>query len=545
MNAFKGSAVLLVLLLAGQANAAGSFPSSTVQGQGPADPEALFCDLQAIASDLAPDSVRYRADGQCKFVRGKRGVNYAPANASTFDDYNKATELYRFSWTAWGTYSPVTKITVEEITAPPPRVDQATPANRPYGRYRLEMICERDPWLDSTASTRCTQPRVFPAGNLPPEVQAALKFTGKPFTAQMKTEQLLALRAAQQQFDQRQATLAKVGNQPLSSATSTTRAGATVSAGSQPLSAATSTTRAGATTSMTAGALGALGAASTRTTTTVQGVTAAGPTPTPPAGTTGTSTGTGTVSAALKLQAALEAQRAQQGAQGGAASAPAPAPSAKPASDLYPRVLEPQPNSVVQRALTVRAEPSVAHGVPQTAIVEVTFMTPLATTPPAAVGLVPSPHKERVSSADLARGVRFPMSNYPESAGRWRLVIYYEGSGVIKTSLPLLFDWVPPAPLQEQAAAGAAAGAAGQVQRQALSPQPLPPKETVRASSQLDQRALNPQPLPPGQARKDALEAQSLPSKAAAKGNPLERQALNPQPLPPKEGAAPTSAFQR
>ena len=33
--------------------------------------------------------------------------------------------------------------------------------------------------------------------------------------------------------------------------------------------------------------------------------------------------------------------------------------------------------------------------------------------------------------------------------------------------------------------------------------------------------------------------------KHAHKGNPAERQALNPQPLPPREASAPATAFER
>lgn len=258
---------------------------------------------------------------------------------------------------------------------------------------------------------------------------------------------------------------------------------------------------------------GPLRAPSTRTTT-AQTLQA---TPTPPAG-----SGTGTVSAALRLQAAL-AQSKQQPA--------ASAPSGVPGAEVpYPRVIEPQPNSVVQSFLRVRAEPSVPVGLPQTAVVVVSFIAPSPSSgaSPAMLAQLPTPIKERVGTADLARGIGFPMPLVPEAAGQWRLEAHYETSGLIKTSVPLTFEWVPPPPMKEEQAA--AAGAAGQMQRQSLNPQPLPPKASVRASAQLDQRALNPQPLPP----KDR-------KKAAA----FERQGLNPQPLPPRDVTAPASTFQR
>jgi len=65
----------------------------------------------------------------------------------------------------------------------------------------------------------------------------------------------------------------------------------------------------------------------------------------------------------------------------------------------------------------------------------------------------------------------------------------------------------------------------------ALNPQPLPPKEgLVAASTRWDAVAINPQPLPP----KESLVGAS---------HPWDAVALNPQPLPPKEGREDTASL--
>ena len=557
------------------------------------DSEVLACDIQEIRSEISAQQVSYKASGFCKRLRQSQ---VRQQGASTFDNFDRnATELYRFNWTSVGAFNPTTKSTFEEISAPPPRIDEVAPAGRPYGRHLREMVCDKDPWLDQTS--RCTAPRVTATGVLTEQDKKVLGYSNQPFTAFLKPEQRQALRDAQRQFDERQAMLNRIGNQQLSSATSTTRAGAT-----------------------TAPTAGALGSAGSRTAT-VQGATAAPAAVTPPAGTSGTDTGT--VSAALRLQAALEAQRRAQAA-GQATPAPSaatpsspaaptpapsnaaptptptpsptamPAPAASPAASVAstataaPRVTLPSANSQVRQGqLRVQVALSGA-GASRAADVE---FTPVVTSAGATTDSSAARLQWTVPIDQLAAGVPVPAASGPRSSGRWQMRVRLAG-GASAWSEPVVFDYVAvagnewkggkawghanqldrqglnPQPLPPKEAA-----AASQLEQQGLNPQPLPPKEAARASTQIDQRALNPQPLPPKdpaaaseleqrglnpqplppkeslraptQLDQRALNPQPLPPKEAKKFSPYERQTLNPQPLPPKEVTTPASSFQR
>ncbi len=506
--------------------------------------EVLACDIQEIRSEIGTPQTRYTARGFCKRLQQRQTT---PPGGSTFNNFDaNATELYRFSWTSVGAFNPTTKSTFEEISAPPPRIDEVAPAGRPHGRYVREMVCDKDPWLDHTA--RCTAPKITATGVLTEQDKKVIGYSNQPFTAVLKLEQRQALLVAQRQFDERQAMLNRIGNQQYSTATSTTRAGAT-----------------------TTSVAGALGSAGSRTTS-VQGATAAPTAVTPPAGTTGTNTGT--ISAALKLQAALDAQRGQQ--QGGAASAPAPTPVAAPSPNapatqpaastsgtataskagapssaiaaVQPsntpamRITSPAANSEIRQG-QLRVQVATSGAVARDADVEFTNLSPAQDEKKA-----PTPTRVQwtVAHDQLAQGAVVPPGSGPRSSGRWQMRV--RPAGAATWSDPVAFDFVA---LSESK--GKAWGRqANELERQGLNPQPLPPKEAAQASTQIDQRALNPQPLPPKEAKKanpferQGLNPQPLPPKEATTAStPAQRQTLNPQPLPPREPSVPTSALQR
>lgn len=156
-------------------------------------PESLFCDRQDIQGAFSFQDSSYTSRGACNMLRArdqsqKRGE-------SKFTDFNNAEVLYRINWTAKGGYNPTTRATWEEVTVPAPRVDEPSPPGRPYGRFRWESICDKDPWLEFSA--RCSQPRMVATGNLEADVQKTLAFTGRPFTSEMKPPQREALASAQ------------------------------------------------------------------------------------------------------------------------------------------------------------------------------------------------------------------------------------------------------------------------------------------------------------------------------------------------------------
>ena len=480
------------------------------------DREQLFCDMQQIQVKFAGEVASYAANGLCKFMRGTAGVSNSQTKESTFDNFNNATELYRFTWTATGSYNATNKTTLEEIVAPPPAVDQATPANRPYGRYKLDMICDRDPWLDE-AFSRCTQPRVTATGNLPAEVQQALRFTGKPFTAHMNATQRQALR---RQFDERQAMLNSIGRDVRTAATPLTRAG------TAPAPSTSSTTRVGSSLGTTTPATSSISRA---------GSTIAAPAP----------SSSNTYESALAAQAAIAARNRQTASASKfagesiapAASAPTPsapapsAPAAQPAATPPAQVAVAQPRIVIPAAgqpvgpgqlhLRVMAPAETA---PRNAEVEFAWVAPRNPGEPRPATTVA---RWNVPMHQLNAGTQVPPSSGPTGSGRWQTRVRLASAAAAPWSEPVVFDYMAAVD-----ARAAASGGSNPLERQGLNPQPLPPKEsTTAATSKLDQQSLNPQPLPPKESKGNAYGRQGT------KGNEAERQGLNPQPLPPKETA--------
>ena len=447
----------------------------------------LTCTTDWISGALTAEGARYLSGGTCT-------------------RYDGSKELYRFAWEGEGSYSIKTKATREALRLR--GVGSHVAGHQATGRTVATFTCELDPWLHQGAP--CVQTRTSVNGSFTD--QAALdrfQNIASPYTANQLAQtrdrlfkEHVAARAA---FEEEQRRLAEEKRQK-----------AIAGASNQTLrSPAASPTRSG------------------------------------PGGTSGASVtsdgSTGTVSSALKLQAA-EQQRAKAvtpgaasqtsvaGRLAGTATAAAPSQPATPSdgtgggatvSREPPDLVEPRPNAVVQGVLRVRADIAILLGLPQMSYVELTAMSPTSTTAPT---LPPSQRQftREVTTRELSQGASIPMPAGAAASGKWSVRARYgSGSG---WGRPILFDYqaLPDVSQQVPAKSG------DQLQRQALNPQPLPPKTAASASVQYDQSALNPQPLPP----KDAF-AKPL------RTSPVERQGLNPQPLPPRDTSAPASAFQR
>lgn len=157
-------------------------------------PELLDCRMDHIERRAIYVGAGYSSAGTCKMLRAAPQPASKPGE-SKFPDFSNATVLYHVNWTADGSYNNSTRMASEEVTVPPPGLDQPSPPGRPHGRFKWETTCDRDPWLDTTAS-KCAAPRIIHVtGNLGGEVQKRLALTGKPFTAHMTRPQRAALAA--------------------------------------------------------------------------------------------------------------------------------------------------------------------------------------------------------------------------------------------------------------------------------------------------------------------------------------------------------------
>ena len=451
----------------------------------------LSCTIDRLRTELTAEGAKYLSGGTCVRYQGN-------------------TEFYRFAWEGEGAYSVKTGQTREGLRLT--GVGAHVAGHQATGRTVATFTCELDPWLHAGAA--CTQTRTYVNGSFTDQ-QLLDKFQNikSPYTAEINALTRDGLfkqhAAARAKYEEEQRRLAELQRQK-----------AIADASNQTLrSPAASPTRSGP---------GGTGGAS---------ITSDG------------GTGTGTVSSALKLQGALEQQRQAKAATPGAASqtsvagrfagtatAAAPSQPASPPAGTGggatvtrepPDLVEPRPNAVVQGVLRVRADIAILLGLPQLSYVELTAMSPTSTTGPT---LPPSQRQftREMTTQDLSQGASIAMPAGAAASGKWSVRARYgSGSG---WGRPVIFEYraLPDVSQQVPAKGG------DQLERQALNPQPLPPKTAAGASVQYDQSALNPQPLPPKEAFAKPLRT-----------SPVERQGLNPQPLPPRDISAPATAFQR
>jgi hypothetical protein len=497
--------VPLALGAGGPTWAMGSFGDGSTNQQ-------LFCNTDAISSDFpSATQVRYRARGFCSMKEAKQNK---PAGTSTFDDYNNAKELYRFSWTSTGSYNVTTKATQETIEAPPPRIDEPSPPGRPYGRFTMDTICDVDPWLQITVP-RCAPAKTTFAGNLPPDVQRTLGYGSAPFTSNMSFAMRDLLRAAQRREDERRAALAR---------TTPTLTEARATPGATSLSTPTAPATLGkrklpdASTqvSMPTGGAGSATAPQVN----IPDPSKVG-TPVVPGDSSGllnSPTALTRPADGVQVTTDVPTQRGSTTAAGTAAAASSAAPAAPAApppsgalaaAAAAPRIVLPAVESRVSAGqLRVQVVP-VSAAPPREAQVEFKWLSPI----PGQVA--PPPERNPVQPAwtlpmqHLAQGAVVPPAVGPTKSGRWQVRVRALGEPSAAWSAPVVFDFVA-APDLAQAGIGP----------------PQQAKASERARQALQQRGLNPQPLPPRDAE-------------------LQRRGLNPQPLPPKESGAPRSAFDR
>lgn len=178
--------------LATPARAISPFGSAAIQVK------QVFCDMGAIKGDFSAAQTRYSSSGQCVELESPQKPNDRSRNISEFPRVNESVEIFRASWTAQGSYDPVTKETWERLTMPAPNVDQKTPAGRPYGNYETRMICATDPWLTGIG-VNCTGKTVNATGNLG-DAEALLRQLNRPATTPNKEAQRLALVDARNRY---------------------------------------------------------------------------------------------------------------------------------------------------------------------------------------------------------------------------------------------------------------------------------------------------------------------------------------------------------
>lgn len=461
----------------GAAGATASFRPGSVE---------YSCDTQHIGSDTTASGTTYRANGGC-----------TSRNAAAF------------AWSATGGYNPTTKETKEVVTLPPPSVNEPTPQNRPYGRYRITMICEKDPWLAAPGTVRCTQPTASASGNVTDaDLLRLLANTGLPFSAAMRPDQRLALIDA----ERRAATIKAPTTGPLAGQSTTAQTAAL-----QP-SPATTLNQARASGGATLSTPTAPSAATTLNAARASGSTVSSPVATAPAATAAPAPSTGTVDAAQRLQQALVLQRQQQNAQAAAATQPPAnsAPAATPPTTTPPTA-PPQPNPTAAAPAAVLSAPVAAALAPPRIVapgfdgkvihgarLEVKVQPPpgaergmaeIEIRPAPGSGAAPGKGARRFNAPmeQLARGMPVPANALPAAPGRWQVRARMTGGDESA--------WSGPVPFEVVAAGEPLAQTPGAIERQGLNPQPLPPKAHAGgAAKAMEQRGLNPQPLPPREA---------------------------------------------
>lgn len=425
----KSILVLCGLHLAGSAEA--------VVGHDPDVPaDIVECARPNISAEWSSDLVRYRGNGSCRRAQSET-----------------------FSWRMEGAYQPSTKQTQERVWLSPSG----------YTSHPIDVtskwtgICDLDPWINGRAVAcqdrlqnvqgtlaygdalfEYLRTRTLPvtAANISQDMRLTLK------NAQLAAQRAYAEEQRRLAEEKRQKMIAGLSSQTLRApSTSTTRSGA----GS------------GALLSSDGGAR------------------------------------TDTVSSAHKLQGAPEQQHLAKaspsaatqtsvaGRFAGAATGATPSPEASPpaGAGASPGIVlvEPRPNTVVQGSLRVRADIALAALMPKRSIVEVVqvsapAMSGTGTTQPRPLQRV----SVEVATADLAQGTGISMPRGAEAAGQWRVRARYSSSAAA-WSREVFFQYVA----YPDAKDPAAAKAGGQLERQALNPQPLPPKPATSVMTTLPQ----------------------------------------------------------